>query len=242
MRKAGQKQRAFTLIELLVVVAIIAVLVAILLPAMASARSTAMQLSCAGRMKQMGTAMQMYLNENKEVFPPYTYYVDPIGMLYWGDLMKPYLSDTNPNEGLDGSPCGDVFFCPTMGPAWELYGLKRSTKYMGFAYNDFGLGGYMWGNSVRLGQIQSPDRILCFGEAYEQAFWYAGYPTWSTNKFGAGELFHYRHRLGDNQLFPGDGSMNTYYVDGHIGAIKAGEIAIGWDNFYLKYPYMESGL
>jgi prepilin-type N-terminal cleavage/methylation domain-containing protein len=241
LRRRSADGQGFTLIELLVVVAIIAVLVAILLPAMASARSTAIQLSCAGRMKQMGLAMQMYLNEHQETFAPYRYDTATVAGLYWGDLMKPYLNDANPNEGLDGSPCGDAFFCPTMGPAWEQYGLKRSTKYMGFAYNDFGLGGSMWGNSVRLGQIQSPDRILCFAEAYEYAFWWPASPTWSTNRFGAGELFHFRHRLGDNQLFPGDGSMNAYYIDGHIASIRSGELGVGWDNFYMKYPYMEAG-
>jgi len=239
-----KKRYGFTLIELLVVVAIIAVLIAILLPALGEARAIAMQMSCAGRMKQIGMGMHMYLNENKDTFPPWRY-ADPVGFLYWGDLLKSYVGDKTPSEGLDGSPCGDIFFCPMMGPTWIEYGYKRSTKYMGFAYNDFGLGGNMWGNSVRLSSVKFPDKILCFAEACEVAFWRFDSPTWSTNRFGAGELIHFRHRTSDAQSYPGNGYFNAFYVDGHIKSISPNELKINysnnWDNFYMKYPYMEEG-
>ncbi len=62
--------KTFTLIELLVVIAIIAILASLLLPALKSARDTAVQIDCLNLLKQMGTANHMYANEWNEWFVP----------------------------------------------------------------------------------------------------------------------------------------------------------------------------
>ena len=59
----------FTLIELLVVIAIVGVLVAILLPALRKARLSAAQTACASNLRQMGAALMMYVNENRDRLP-----------------------------------------------------------------------------------------------------------------------------------------------------------------------------
>ena len=63
------RRDAFTLIELLVVIAIIAILAAILFPVFAGARERARQTSCLNNLKQMGTAVQMYLDDWDSEFP-----------------------------------------------------------------------------------------------------------------------------------------------------------------------------
>lgn len=58
--------RGFTLIELLVVIAIISILAAILFPVFAQAREKARAIACLSNMKQIGTALQMYVQDNDE--------------------------------------------------------------------------------------------------------------------------------------------------------------------------------
>ncbi|MBQ0105711.1 MAG: DUF1559 domain-containing protein [Armatimonadetes bacterium] len=62
-------KHGFTLIELLVVIAIIAILAAILFPVFAQAREKARQTSCLSNCKQIGTAVQLYVDDFDECYP-----------------------------------------------------------------------------------------------------------------------------------------------------------------------------
>lgn len=65
-----RRPAGFTLVELLVVIAIIAVLAALLLPSLSRARQKAFQAGCCSNLRQIGTALQMWVSDNDEWLPP----------------------------------------------------------------------------------------------------------------------------------------------------------------------------
>jgi prepilin-type N-terminal cleavage/methylation domain-containing protein/prepilin-type processing-associated H-X9-DG protein len=126
--------RAFTLVELLVVIGIIAVLIALLLPALTRAREAAKQTQCLSNMRQVGTALYMYLVESKQVLPPHKPHPDPNFFQGVPDYGNPAVYAQYPNVlGLLLPYMSNVtgaMLCPT---ALDYYG---STAFIPTQYSD----------------------------------------------------------------------------------------------------------
>jgi len=89
------RRLAFTLIELLVVIAIIAILAAILFPVFAQAKAAAKKTAGLSNQKQIGTSLQMYLNDFDDTVPIDHYNQPgsafPADKVYWPLAMQPYI-------------------------------------------------------------------------------------------------------------------------------------------------------
>lgn len=92
----SQGKKAFTLIELLVVIAIIALLISILLPSLGAARRTAWQVICQSNLRQIGIAIQSYMDDQKDPRFPLLANpaVDPNNLFFWHVRMVEVLEDS----------------------------------------------------------------------------------------------------------------------------------------------------
>lgn len=113
MKRSGRKC-GFTLIELLVVIAIIAVLLAILVPALSKAKCSAQKVLCMSNMREIGTCVFLYLEENDNL--PWT-----------------YVHETNADGSLEFFPGTSIF------SSYSWAGMKASRPWPGEQGGDFAL-------------------------------------------------------------------------------------------------------
>lgn len=180
---------AFTLLELLVVIVIVGILAALLLPSLSLAKAQAHSATCKSRLRQMGVALKMYVDEHRNRYPHYLgppgpAYGDAVGrggraagLVYWSSKLIPYypLNWTN-----------SAFHCPgykgiNVGPGHFPGAIDRLGSY---AYNasgarvldntyakdheHFGLGPVLyWADApaVAEAQVKVPSEMLAIGES-----------------------------------------------------------------------------
>jgi prepilin-type N-terminal cleavage/methylation domain-containing protein len=101
------KQRGFTLIELLMVIAIVALLIALLLPSLQKARKQARAAFCQTNLKQWGTTLALYAEDNEGRFPRF-------GNATLWILSGRYVSVNNPDESKEFQPIKTqgIALCP----------------------------------------------------------------------------------------------------------------------------------
>jgi prepilin-type N-terminal cleavage/methylation domain-containing protein/prepilin-type processing-associated H-X9-DG protein len=212
-RKAG-----FTLIELLVVIAIIAILAAILFPVFAQARAKARAISCLSNVRQIGTAMQMYIQDYDETTP--SIIVGGAQNQDFYALVQPYSKNLQ------------MFFCPDRtgsktgpykpDPCNDSINSATDARCVGYGYNWGPSSGYRLGlvgprikvratgsyniePGVALASIVAPADMIAFGDTGDS-------PRYT---ICANYIFQYETPTTKSSQLRHNGFLNMTFVDGH---------------------------
>ncbi len=227
----NRRTRKFTLIELLVVIAIIAILAGMLLPALGAARNKGVAVSCMARLKQIGTALQLYSADFEYVCPAREYLMGGAGK-YWCGMGLPkeggkdvidftadgYLSSYLKKAGIGASVMQErstnVFICPDASVEMMLNGQSvAKANGGGYAINSIvHRTPAMYGTTlssgkyapVRPGKIKRPSSVASIGDSATVSS--AG--ELAVNNLLSCNKTHFRHAK----------KANVVWVDGHASA------------------------
>jgi general secretion pathway protein G len=227
----SRQRSAFTLVELLVVIGIIAVLIGLLLPVLAKARAQANRTVCLSNIRQLGSAILMYCNDNEGYFPTaaraaqIAFEYDTADWVWWqadrdlnGSAIAAYVGR--------GEKLKAVLRCPSDDPASHgaMPGIDWGQGPYLYSYNmNDSLASNVRGGAARtkITQWRATARKIMLTEAWEK---YTE-PAWGimgplTRRHGT---IRFRDHLpGNSTLFRGayvGANVSAAFLDGHAASV-----------------------
>lgn len=212
--KDGRAPRAFTLIELLTVIAILGILAAILIPVVASVRDSARTANCVSNLRQVGSTVYQWSQENSDRLPPVSQNQNNfLGLEHYRwheDLIEYAMGISLENLWFSNAGAENVFVCPT---AYMEYagspGFRADRQGYTYGMSRYSNGGFHpWPTlpaNRTITDFRSPSLTALFMDGS-----YAS---------GAGHWVNDVSKDPGNEWYPQflhNGSINVLYVDGHV--------------------------
>lgn len=225
-RQPVLKFKGFTLIELLVVISIIAVLMSILIPSLSRARKQAQSVVCLSNLKQMGQALQLYVQHNSNTFMPFYLenFEESLDKIMWYNFIVPDRGSTKQKTEYISDP--DILFCPSykVRPSKDLR--YTDAKDYAFVIGEISYGistglthDYskpLWPVSLaKITSIKKPSQTVAVTDA-------SHYDEKAKETTGSYFVRGYYQPFGwDVSSIRHEGSCNTLWVDGHVTKVNA---------------------
>ncbi len=209
-----KNHHGFSLLEILITCAIVAMLAMFAIPAISSARSSALRSQCASNLRQIGLALQQYSAENSGALPVTTHTTGSRrANESWVYLLSDYLDNMD-----------RVRVCPADPPARQQRILQQ--KATSYALNELVFDSEEYSNVYRLPR---PSRTLLAVILSENRIpsvtWdHVHSSQWTSWVTMLNDVQVDRHTVGARARLSADrtkGSANYLYADGHVENISA---------------------
>ncbi|HLH55980.1 MAG TPA: type II secretion system protein [Verrucomicrobiae bacterium] len=168
-RPESSARLAFTIVELLVVVAIIGLIAAMLLPSLGRSKLSAQRAQCAGNLRQLGLATQMYWDDNGGACFNWQMGSTNGGRLYWFGWLQDgpegqRAYDPGPGALYPYLKGHSIGLCPALNYSMGQFKLKATGAAYGYGYNRY-LSTVPGQTPVKSSRIQHPAELALFADA-----------------------------------------------------------------------------
>ena len=214
---------AYTLVELLVTVVIIVILGSITFGGYHKWVQFSGRAVCANNLRLLGSAVNLYLGDYDNFYPPYVTKSKNGRMWYFGEETSP-AGTAEGNRQLDRTAgplypyieqVGKIEVCRAFNYGSALWKPKFKGASYGYGYNWI-LGGRMTGKPLNVSSLRSQSGVILFGDCGQVNTFQA--PASKSNPMI--EEFYIINETDKTVHFRHGGRANILFADGHVESFK----------------------